>query len=542
MTVITTLPPPQKKARFSAPTTRRKKTVKTADFCVTDPHPYGILPLGNRLFDTHDSDSSSVLQPSRLLSDECWYNILEFCDGASLARVAQSCRSFYAFAHEPSLWRDLVLRSNHVIQKAGPSWKDCFVRMNNEKNDIFQMHRPMRVRNVYSDYFHRLHACRNFSIPPQWLEESKSDSISKIPYEQMTIALFESQFESMNKPVLMQNACQSWKAFDKWNDKDYLCDQTHGRTFRATSGTAPLPANISFAAYEEYCQSDSLEEGPVYLFDRTALEPGSILWKDYMYDLQRTCPYWDPERKDTFHDLFKVLGEGKRPDHTWLIVGPKRSGSVFHIDPNATHAWNATITGRKRWIFYPPGVTPPGVLPSANGDEVALPLSLGEWLLQFWDEHLKRGKFAPQNEKPIEFTAFPGDIVFVPHGYWHLVVNLDDRNVAITHNYCSQSNLKSVLKIIRDKNEQVSGCRDRSESIKPEQLYDEFVQKLNDSYPDLLEEALKDDAWACKAWTNDERRCTEAASLERSGAEQPEKASIFASARDNSTFAFGFTV
>jgi hypothetical protein len=30
--------------------------------------------------------------------------------------------------------------------------------------------------------------------------------------------------------------------------------------------------------------------------------------------------------------------------------------------------------------------------------------------------------------------------------------------------------------------------------------------------------------------------------LERSGAEQPEKASIFASARDNSTFAFGFTV
>jgi hypothetical protein len=393
---------------------------------------------------------------------------------------------------------------------AGPSWKDCYVKMNHsEKMAALALnHQPMSVQGVYSDYYHRLHACRSFSIPNQWLDGDMGDdnnnsslsSIAKIPHDKMTIQIFETQFERPNIPVLVQGAAKKWGAFKKWQDMQYLYDQVGGRTFRATSGAAPLPGNFTLKAYEGYCQSPFLEEAPLYLFDRSALAPGSPLWNDYMPDLRQTCPYWDPEREDTSHDLFKLIGEGRRPDHTWLIIGPKRSGSVFHIDPNATHAWNAAIVGRKRWIFYPPGVTPPGVLPSDDGDEVALPLSLGEWFFQFWDEHAKRKKTAPEHERPIEFTAFPGDVVFVPHGWWHLVVNLDDMNVAITHNYASGSNLGSVLKFIREKNDQVSGCRDRDESIKPEQLYDELVKELMEKYPDLTKEALARNDWNCKAW------------------------------------------
>lgn len=40
-------------------------------------------------------------------------------------------------------------------------------------------------------------------------------------------------------------------------------------------------------------------------------------------------------------DLFEALGEEDRPDYRWLIIGPKHSGSSFHVDPNATSAWNA---------------------------------------------------------------------------------------------------------------------------------------------------------------------------------------------------------
>jgi len=111
-------------------------------------------------------------------------------------------------------------------------------------------------------------------------------------------------------------------------------------------------------------------------------------------------------------DLFSVLG-ARRPDWRWLIIGPDRSGSSFHVDPNrfpaappvprralsvprrahaplataqprrppaphrgraprrrSTGAWNAVISGRKKWVMFPPHATPPGVAPSVDGAEV----------------------------------------------------------------------------------------------------------------------------------------------------------------------------
>jgi Cupin-like domain len=390
---------------------------------------------------------------------------------------------------------------------------------------LYRPHIPISMPGVYSDVYYRQHSCRSFSLPAAWLSgDDATDAmplgtvVPKVLVQDMTIERFVQEFETPNRPVLIQGAAKDWSAFDKWNaDPSYCARHTAQQTFRATSGVAPEPAQFTWQSYFDYCGINSeggcvrdssrlLEEGPLYLFDRQALQPNSVLWKDYMYDLQRTCPYWDPERRvhvsnDTVgHDLFGLLGEGQRPDHTWLIVGPKRSGSVFHIDPNATHAWNAAICGRKRWIFYPPGVTPPGVHPSADGDQVALPLSIGEWLFGFWDEHVQRKTSATIAQRPMECTALPGDVLFVPHGWWHMVINLDDINIAITHNYVSTSNLSNVLKFLDTKRDQVSGCRDRADSIKPERLYQEFTAALQQYHPQWLQAALAVPDWTCRAW------------------------------------------
>lgn len=69
------------------------------------------------------------------------------------------------------------------------------------------------------------------------------------------------------------------------------------------------------------------------------------------------CLQLPPQFSD---DLFAAMGPENRPDHRWLIFGPARSGSSFHQDPNATSAWNAVIYGAKKWILYPPHITPPG--------------------------------------------------------------------------------------------------------------------------------------------------------------------------------------
>ena len=85
-------------------------------------------------------------------------------------------------------------------------------------------------------------------------------------------------------------------------------------------------------------------------------------------------------------DLFSVLPRHLRPDHEWLIAGGRRSGSGFHIDPNATSAWNAVVRGAKKWVLFPPGRAPPGVEPSADLSEVIAPAALADWFRGFYEE------------------------------------------------------------------------------------------------------------------------------------------------------------
>jgi Cupin-like domain len=85
-----------------------------------------------------------------------------------------------------------------------------------------------------------------------------------------------------------------------------------------------------------------------------------------------------------------------------------------------------------------------------------VPLSTGEWLLSFWDAHLEAKKNLDPKLRPFEAIVEEGEMIFVPHGYWHMVVNLDDC-IAITQNYVSTSNLGDCLKFLREKPDQISG-------------------------------------------------------------------------------------
>merc|ERR1711976_716018 len=98
-------------------------------------------------------------------------------------------------------------------------------------------------------------------------------------------------------------------------------------------------------------------------------------------------------------------------------------------------------------LTFPPGVPPPGVYPSPNGDDVIMPISLGEWFLTHYNDHVKQRSNPDVTKRPLECTVYPGDILFVPHGYWHSVLNLDDgMSIALTQTYVSASNLPDVLR------------------------------------------------------------------------------------------------
>ena len=122
------------------------------------------------------------------------------------------------------------------------------------------------------------------------------------------------------------------------------------------------------------------------------------------------------------------------------------------MDPNCTHAWNCSVLGRKRWLMLPPGPPPAGVFASADGGSVAQPVSLIEWYLNFYNETRRT-----RGNDLVEFTVGVGDVVFVPSGWWHAVLNLDEC-VAVTQNYVAQqTNLARALAFFKHKPDQVSG-------------------------------------------------------------------------------------
>ncbi len=185
--------------------------------------------------------------------------------------------------------------------------------------------------------------------------------------------------------------------------------------------------------------------------------------------------------------------------------------------------------------------------------------------MTYWNEHVERRMDPDVSKRPMECTACPGDALFVPHGWWHMVLNIgsddeDDEHcneddvaklndplrgvsIALTRNYVSASNLPDVLRFLDTKISQISGCRDRKEAVQPEELgrelrsalmavsgedhigdddddkdrvcFDEKKCDDNDGNPekedsrngrwaDLLErsELRSKNGWSCNAWTD----------------------------------------
>jgi hypothetical protein len=220
------------------------------------------------------------------------------------------------------------------------------------------------------------------------------------------------------------------------------------------------------------------DESPLYLFDKSFKSSLNLSSKDE----NETPDFWTPTCFG--EDLFSHLGS-HRPDSTWLILGPARSGSTVHVDPNGTSAWNAVLRGSKYWLMFPPPSPaeqangegfPPGVIISPDGSEITAPVSIPEYLLSFHD-------MARAFPGVKEGVCYEGEVLHVPAGWFHLVFNLTE-SLAITGNFVHTSKLADVLRFMKDTPDQVSGF---DEGI--ENPYELFVEKLREKRPELLEEA-----------------------------------------------------
>ncbi|GAV63901.1 PPR domain-containing protein/PPR_2 domain-containing protein/Cupin_8 domain-containing protein/DYW_deaminase domain-containing protein, partial [Cephalotus follicularis] len=415
-------------------------------------HKHGVQPLGNLYMNPGSLNSRNAgLGNLQALTDEFVLDVLGFLDGTHLGVLASASKSFYVFTNHEPLWRNLVLDKLKGGFLFNRSWKSTYVTACYPSLDggLNIGSSAFRVRDFYSDYLFQSWLCANLEMKPEWLER---DNI--VRKKGISVEEFVSNFEELNKPVLLEGCLDNWVALGKW-DRDYLVEVCGDAQFSVG------PVEMKLEDFFRYL-GQAREERPLYLFDPKFADKVPVLGSEY------EVPVYFKE------DLFNVLGN-ERPDYRWIIIGPSGSGSSFHIDPNSTSAWNAVIKGSKKWVMFPPDVIPPGVHPSPDGAEVACPVSIIEWFMNFYS--------ATRNwkKRPIECICKAGEVVFVPNGWWHLVINLEE-SIAITQNYVSRRNLLNVLDFLKRPNAStlVSGTRDRVN------LHDKFKNAMESSFPGTI--------------------------------------------------------
>jgi hypothetical protein len=392
-------------------------------------HPFGVKPLGNQY--GAKQHASIYMGYFRLLNEQLLLQCITALGPLNCLKLAQTCKALYCYCYHDDLWKEFVL---------GDGIAGDFDFQGDWKRTFGLKYSPIKV-DLFSDILYASWRCSTIDV-----KELVGDKDTIDRQCGLSLEAFIRDYAIPNKPVIITDVVENWPAYKKWCF-EYFADTGPYRCERV---------DLSFNKYKKYMDLTK-DETPLYLFDKNITEE---LCADY------SVPEYFSK------DYFKLLPN--RPDFRWVIMGPTRSGSTFHVDPNSTSAWNAVIKGAKKWILYPPNSIPPGVFPSSDGSEVTAPVSITDWFLNYYPEISKH------SVKPIEAICREGEIIFIPNRWWHSVMNLEP-TIAITQNFVGNENLKDVLKFLKCKADQVSGYCSGN-------LFEDFKQALQENEPDVWEQ------------------------------------------------------
>ncbi|ODQ78717.1 hypothetical protein BABINDRAFT_172053 [Babjeviella inositovora NRRL Y-12698] len=492
---------------FSPPTKKQKVFgIKRSvpRHTVTPRHPLNIRPSGNSLLlDSKTTAQCVDFRRAQLghlsgFPDELIVDFLSYFDNPKdLLALSHVSKLMYCYTYDEELWRKLYIKKalqeekEHLeqglmapklplgIQHWKGSWKKTLLDLPSyvKHEQVFQV--PDNL--FFSDTLFRSFQCstidydtvlRNILAEEEHSHRAGKNTNDRGRIPRLSEAYMNSDAynaEWVTKPFILTKADARWP---EWTLAT-LVERFPDVQFRQEAVKWPL----SF--YSEYFRENH-DESPLYLFDcqspaMTELIQEYRVPECFQYDLFTVFDEIDGDKAN------KNLSDASetstfalkcRPDHAWLIVGPARSGSTFHKDPNHTSAWNTTLSGRKLWVMLPPEFAPPGVGTDTDESEVTSPVGIAEWFIGgFFQDTIK---ISNDSGNCLIGVTYPGECIHVPAGWWHSVINIDDC-VALTHNFVPRPLLGKVFNFLKNKNHQISGFRPADVKAKLERVLQRYA-------------------------------------------------------------------
>jgi len=403
------------------------------------------------------------------LNDRIIVKILRYLSAQELLSLSLVSHAFHQFANWDELWRRLCHDQWEGDFEYKHSWKiTTFFPRSDRINP--KLLTPIRIDGFYSEYMYSRWLRGQTDYGNFTADTGHVPRLNPVGYGgelDMSLEDFRRYYDRLyplhGRPVILTGLINAWPAWtnQSWTP-DALTQRFKHTIFKCTEfnryGKRVWMTMADFVTYMRRQHDDK----PIYLFDDGFAERAPELLKDY------SIPEYFVE------DFFACM-DHRRPPWRWLVVGPQRSATPFHVDPRGTSAWNALLYGRKRWTLYPPHITPPGlrVMTDWKGYvEDTSALYPTKWFAYVYP-NLK------EDMKPIEFVQEAGEMVFIPGGWWHQVLNLTE-TVSVTQNFVNESNFLWIIEALvqHDEWDFLSFFKERILPLRPD-LYKKMTHHID---------------------------------------------------------------
>jgi len=253
---------------------------------------------------------------------------------------------------------------------------------------------------------------------------------------------FEDEYVNSFKPILFTHVTNTWKICKHLSIEDlnsYFGNKRMKVDAKCSGDPEKLEPKwmLNFAEYIKVAREKMTLEKMLHehQFDLDAFDL-PYLFHHIISNEPMATLYTQPSMMK--EDIFHCLPSELRPEFRWFTMGHKGSGTALHIDPRGTSAWVALLSGAKRWIFF---------------EDISDDVFYKEWnrktsALNFWFTIYPTLK----NEHGIihEFVQRPGEVVYVPAGWAHVVLNLDCC-ISVTENFGEPCHIEYVADSIPEK-------------------------------------------------------------------------------------------